>query len=134
VPEDFEKLYEGIIRDLYQQGATKQPGAAGTNYLAASDGTFLGKLTSNRFDADSIANQFGVYGSKFSSDSIFNQFGPYGSKFSPTSPWNEFASDPPKIYLNNQPVGVLTKNRFVQDAHDTDAFLKMVAEDPRFAW
>jgi hypothetical protein len=36
----------------------------------ADDGQFLGKITSNTFDADSMGNQFGKYGSQFSAVSI----------------------------------------------------------------
>lgn len=82
-------------------------------YLYAQDGTFLGNINSNQFDTDSIANEFGKYGSEFQTKSIFNEFGTYGSKFSQYSPFNEFASKPPKILdKNGQIVGYLTANRF----------------------
>ena len=42
--------------------------------LVASDGTYLGLISSNRFPADSICSSFGRYGSAFSSTSIRNQF------------------------------------------------------------
>jgi hypothetical protein len=38
--------------------------------LVAADGQFLGTISSNAFDSDSVCNQFGRYGSQFSSTSI----------------------------------------------------------------
>lgn len=58
--------------------------------LVASDGTYLGRVTVNPFDADSISNPSGRYGSPFSRTSIRNPFGRYGSPFSPDSAFNDF--------------------------------------------
>ena len=66
--------------------------------LIADDGQFLGVVNDNPFDQDSIANQFGTYGSESGSLSIWNQFGTYGSDFSQLSPWNEFTNTPPLIF------------------------------------
>ena len=74
------------------------------------DGKYLGKITSNRFDQDSIGNQFGSYGSTFSASSIFNMFGDYGSQFSSTSAFNQFATTPPVIVVNGRPQWYLTIN------------------------
>lgn len=80
--------------------------------IHADDGTFLGKISRDRFAADSIANQFGTHGSKFEAESIFNEFGKYGGKFSAMSPYNKFSTTPPKITLNNGKWIYLTINRF----------------------
>lgn len=85
----------------------------GESYIVSNDGQFLGKLTSNEIDNDSLLNEFGPYGSEFSPTSIFNQFGTYGSEFSVLSPFNEFSSSPPKIFVNGQLYGYLTENEFV---------------------
>jgi hypothetical protein len=58
---------------------------------------FLGCATCNRFDTDSIWNQFGTYGSKFSASSIWNDFSVWGSQFSNTSVFNSFARNPPVL-------------------------------------
>ena len=50
--------------------------------IYAPDGTYLGNLNSNKFDPNSISNEFGRYGSKFSPDSVNNQFGKYGNPYS----------------------------------------------------
>lgn len=78
--------------------------------LFSQDGRFLGKITSNRFDQDSIGNQFGPYGSPYSATSIFNTFGAYGSQFSSTSPFNQSASTPPIIAVNGRPQWYFTTN------------------------
>ena len=83
------------------------------SFLLADDGQYLGKLSLNRFDHESIFNQFGNYGSRFSHTSIFNQFGNYGSRFSSLSPYNQFTNTPPAIYLRGQKIGLLTKNKFL---------------------
>ena len=85
----------------------------GESFLIANDGSFLGKLTTNEFESDSLLNEFGPYGSEFSPKSIFNSFGTYGSEFSSESPFNEFTSTPPKIYINGNFYGYLTVNDFV---------------------
>jgi hypothetical protein len=87
--------------------------------IIASDGQFLGKISSNKFDSQSIANEFGTYGSKFSSTSIFNEFGTYGSPFSNKSAFNEFATSPPSIFINSKSVGFLTTNTFKTPRIDT---------------
>lgn len=85
----------------------------GESYIIANDGQYLGKLTSNEFDNDSLLNEFGPYGSEFSTTSVFNEFSDYGSEFSTLSPFNEFSTTPPKIYVNGQFYGYLTENEFV---------------------
>lgn len=86
---------------------------SGESFLEANDGTYLGKLTSNEFENDSLLNQFGPYGNEFSPKSIFNDFSTYGGEFSQQSPFNSFSSTPPKIYINGQFYGYLTVNDFV---------------------
>jgi hypothetical protein len=83
------------------------------SFIVANDGQFLGKLCLNRFDSESILNQFGNYGNRFSSLSIFNQFSVYGSRFSALSPFNEFTQTPPKIYLRGALWGFLTVNAWI---------------------
>jgi len=85
--------------------------------LYSNDGkTYLGKITSNTFDKDSIFNEFGTYGSKFQSKSIWNSFGDYGSDFSDNSSFNKFATKPPKIILDGKVIGYLTVNNTLANA------------------
>ena len=93
------------------------------SYIEGGDGTFLGKLNPNRFDQESIFNTFGMYGSKFSPDSIFNRFSTYGNQFNSLSPYNQFSTNPPKLYLNGEFVGFLTKNKTMRPRVDPDELL-----------
>lgn len=40
------------------------------SFLLAQDGQFLSMLSSNKFQTDSIMNEYGIYGSKYSATSI----------------------------------------------------------------
>jgi hypothetical protein len=62
----------------------------GPPQIYASDGTYLGNLSSNRFDPNSVSNPYGVYGSPYG-NTINNPYSPYGSPFSPLSPNNPYA-------------------------------------------
>lgn len=86
--------------------------ASGRARVIADDGTFLGSVE-NQFGVDSIANEFGTYGSKFSAKSILNEFGKYGGKFSMLSPYNSFSSAPPAIYLDGERLMYVTTNETI---------------------
>ena len=79
--------------------------------VVANDGTYLGRLT-NRFDSQSIYNEFGTYGSQYSSLSIYNPYGTYGSKYSSKSPWNPYTSTPPVLVKNGSAIAYFTVNTF----------------------
>lgn len=72
-------------------------------------GKYLGNLSSNQFDPNSVNNPFGRYGSEFSPDSINNQFGEYGSQFSPNSINNQFATGAPVI-VHRHNYGVVNRH------------------------
>jgi hypothetical protein len=78
--------------------------------LVADDGQYLGLISCNGYDADSIFNSFGTYGSPFSSRSIWNEFGRYGGEFGRYSPFNRFTSTPPYIFANGRFVAYLTQD------------------------
>jgi len=82
--------------------------------LYSNDGKiFLGKLTTNKYDSDSISNSYGTYGSKYSTTSIFNEYGTYGSKYSSESAFNDLASSPPIIVdSNGNFIAYLTSNTY----------------------
>ncbi|WP_124981413.1 hypothetical protein [Nonlabens xiamenensis] len=58
---------------------------------------YLGCLTCERFQTNSIWNAFGEYGSSFSSTSIWNDLNIYGDPNKNYSPWNPLSTNPPKI-------------------------------------
>lgn len=88
--------------------------------LRAADGTFLGKITRNAFDTESISNQYGNYGNQYSSTSIFNEYGQYGGTYSNLSPFNEYSRTPPSILKNGQIVSYLTNNQFISPRVDPE--------------
>ena len=62
-----------------------------------STGKYLGNLSNNPYDPDSVSNPYGRYGSQYSPDSINNKFGTYGSPYSNSSPNNPYATQAPII-------------------------------------
>lgn len=65
--------------------------------IVAQDGTYLGKLSANRYDPDSVSNPYGRYGSRYSPTSINNPYSPYGSPYSPRSANNPYATQAPAL-------------------------------------
>jgi hypothetical protein len=65
-------------------------------------GKYLGTLSSNPYDANSVSNPYGRYGSEYSADSINNPQGQYGSRYSNDSPNNPYATNPPAVYGNDE--------------------------------
>ncbi|HWB24261.1 MAG TPA: hypothetical protein VG738_02225 [Chitinophagaceae bacterium] len=94
--------------------------------MIANDGQFLGKLSLNRFDSESISNEYGSYGSKYSVSSIFNIYSNYGSKYSSLSPYNQYTNTPPLVYLKGTKFGFLTKNKYVS--------FNSIDPDELFSW
>lgn len=78
--------------------------------IVADDGQFLGKITTNDVDPNSILNDVGQYGSDVSSVSIFNDVSKYGSDVSSLSPFDSVTSTPPQIFIGSKFVAYLTVN------------------------
>lgn len=91
--------------------------------VIADDGTFLGVISQDKDDTNSICNPYGNYGSKISLNSIFNPVGEYGNKFSHLSPFNELTDTPPKIIKDNLVLGYLTLNKFIKNRVDTNELI-----------
>lgn len=77
--------------------------------------TMLGKIT-NKFDSDSIFNDYGTYGNPYSSNSIWNQYSTFGNQFSSYSPFNQFSTTPPMIIKNGKVMGYLSSNKSIQNS------------------
>lgn len=60
-------------------------------------GKYLGNLSTNQNDPDSVSNPHGRYGSKYSEDSINNPDGKYGNSQSNDSPNNPYATNAPIV-------------------------------------
>lgn len=90
--------------------------------VVSQDGTFLGVVSSNSYNSNSICNEFGRFGSPFG-NTIFNKFGTYGGEYSPTGAYNTIARKPPLLVKDNQVVGVISKNRNFENRIDPDLLL-----------
>lgn len=60
-------------------------------------GTYLGCLTCDEFESDSVSNSYGPYDSTYARNSVSNQFGEFGSRYSQYGGCNSYATDPPVI-------------------------------------
>ncbi|QHW33835.1 hypothetical protein GZH47_25580 [Paenibacillus rhizovicinus] len=84
--------------------------------LYSNDGkVYLGKLSTNKYDSDSIFNTYGTYGSKYSTTSIWNEYGTYGGSYSSDSAFNKFTSTPPEIVYQNKILGYVTTNSTISN-------------------
>lgn len=82
-------------------------------YIYSDDGKnkYLGKITNNQFDSESIWNEFGEYGNDIDIDTIWCNVGTYGGSVSMYSSSATLATHPPKIYdKNGNFVAYLTEN------------------------
>ena len=69
--------------------------AGGPPQIYSPNGKYLGNLSSNPYDPNSVSNPYGTYGSPYSPNSIRNPYGQYGSPYSNTSPTNPYATQAP---------------------------------------
>ena len=84
----------------------------GLAQLWAADGQFLGVLSSNQYDPNSICNPNGIYGSSWSATSIRAEYSMYGAEYGVYSPYNLYSVEPPAIVFQNQIVLMVTRNRY----------------------
>jgi hypothetical protein len=92
--------------------------------IIAADGIYLGKVSKDKYDSQSILNPYNDYGSKYSSSSILNPYSNYGSPYSSYSAFNQYSSTPPRLVKNGEIIGYLSKNKYVEGAIDTNEFLR----------
>src|SRR5260370_41094292 len=112
--DDTEDVLKKILSDLYDQAAQNDVGSAPRDsYLEAADRQYLGKITANAYDQNSILNQYGSYGSQYSATSIFNQYCPYGGAYGQFSPENPYTTQPPVLYIMGKRLGVVTTNETI---------------------
>lgn len=124
LPRPYKDLFENGYPEFSAntQNLSKLNNLMGAEIIA-EDETFLGLISSNRYDEKSIANNYGPHGGKYSQYSIFNQYGPYGGKYSQYSPFNQYSSTPPKIIKNGSLLGYLTANKYLSNRIDVSEFL-----------
>jgi|GEM_PF-4333248 len=77
---------------------------------------YLGKISANEFDQDSIANPYGA-GSVYKANGIMNPYSPYGNPYSNQSWANPYATDAPRLYDSQGNYrGKLSLNKFDLDS------------------
>ncbi|MBP6963922.1 MAG: hypothetical protein KBC96_05890 [Armatimonadetes bacterium] len=84
----------------YSSHSWRNPYATDTPRIYAADGTYLGKLSSNKYDPDSITNPYGRYGSRFGNN-LMNPYSQYGSRYGSQSWNNPYAVSPPKVFAGS---------------------------------
>jgi hypothetical protein len=72
--------------------------------IIGPNGLYLGTLSANPYDPNSVANPYGRFGSRFSPDSINNPYGQWGSPYSPNSVTNPFSTRGPRVMQPNRPM------------------------------
>ena len=77
--------------------------------------TYLGKIN-DKYNSESIFNEYGTYGNEYSSSSIWNEYSKFGNEYNSLSPFNDYSSLPPIIIKNGKIIGYLTTNEFMQGA------------------
>jgi hypothetical protein len=79
----------------YAVTSVSNPYATQAPKIIAADGQYLGRLSANPYDPQSVSNPYGKYGSPYSPTSINNPYSKYGSPYSPISPNNPYATQSP---------------------------------------
>jgi hypothetical protein len=96
-PKSINNPY-GQYGSEYSSQSARNPYATDAPKIYAQDGTYLGRLSENRFDPESTANPYGRYGSPYSPTSINNPYSKYGSPYSPSSPNNPYTTTAPPLF------------------------------------
>ena len=112
---------------------------SGRMFIVSPDGTYLGVVSNNAYDSNSLANQYGTYGNPYSSKSIFNQYGTYGGEYSSKSVFNGMATEPPLIYYKDLSgeilyLGKLTVNDMQKEAVNPRVILIYILEPSDSRW
>lgn len=66
----------------YSNDSWTNPYATNAPKIYSQDGTYHGRMSTNKYDPDSISNPYGRFGSKYSPDSLNNPYGA-GNPYSP---------------------------------------------------
>jgi hypothetical protein len=123
-----KELLETLLRDIYLR-QTQNTQAMRDSYLLAADDQYLGRITGNRYDTNSLLNEYGPYGSKYSQTSIFNPYSPYGSPYGQFSVNNPYSSTPPQLFIHGNLLGRVTKNPYIPQRIATEAFIYTLEND-----
>ena len=121
---------ESYYGDESYYGGSQSAIAGGTAAIFGQDGQFLGLLSPNRADQNSVCNEYGPYGNMGSWSSVRNAYSQYGSpnNYAMMSAYNPYATTPPVVcYFDGancvQVLDYFTKNQAKQPALDPDAII-----------
>lgn len=92
--EDSLKRFPFFVLSLFFGAAL----ALGQTPTVKKPNEYLGKWSSNTYDADSVSNPFGKYGNPYG-NTINNPYSQYGSPYSPSGVRNRFATGSASPYL-----------------------------------
>lgn len=103
------------MADLYKNQATRIKASKNdsSSYLQAQNGQFLGEITRNAYDSNSLLNDYGPYGSEYSPTSIFNRYSQYGSEYGSYSIRNAYCQYPPKLFIKGKFFKYITDNQYI---------------------
>lgn len=126
-----KEVLEQLLAQLYAEQANTPPTLAGTqrSCLIADDGQFLGNISDNQYDRESILNQYGPYGSQYSPTSIFNPYSKYGSPYGQYSIQNPYTSTPPHLFIAGREIARVTANPYIPNRMPPEAFLFALKND-----
>ena len=99
-PNSINNPY-GTYGSPYSPNSVNNPYATSAPKIYSSDGTYLGRLSSNPYDSESVSNPYGTYGSEYSPNSINNPYSVYGSPYSSQSPSNPYTLSAPSIFADD---------------------------------
>lgn len=122
------ELILNLLNRVHEKQAQSEP-AQQDSYLIAQDAQYLGRITPNQNDTNSILNPYGPYGSRYSTTSIFNPYSRYGSRYGEFSLNNQYCSLAPRLFIQGRFLGHVSANRYVSDRIPTDAFLYTLQND-----
>lgn len=127
--DETKRLLEELLQELYSKQASEAT-INSEGILRAFDGQNLGKITSNKFDKESITNKYGPFGSRYSQTSIFNPYSKYGSKYGPLSINNPMTNTPPEIVVNGRVVAKVSANPRISNRISPEDFLMTLETNP----
>jgi hypothetical protein len=128
VADKTQEVLEQLLAGLYEK-QTLGARPTGSSYVQAENDQYLGKITENKLDSESILNEYGPYGSRYSTTSIFNPYSDYGSTYGANSVNNPYCSTPPKLVVNDRLLGRISVNPNVRDRIPTESFLYSLKHD-----
>jgi hypothetical protein len=126
-PEQYSAISQNLTMIAGSPTAASAPNKLMV-FGGPSHDTYLGCLSCSEYASDSIANEYGSFGSQYSSTSLTNTYSQFGSEYSTYSACNPYASDPPVIVdSDGNFYGRLTVNEFHSERTHNEALLKLLA-------